>query len=151
MSLVRWERQDDIFGELKKMQREMDRLMGSVTRWNPGTMFSWGADMYPPMNVIAKDDRYLIECELPGYTQDAIDLTIAGNTITLKGELNQPEPKGASYHRRERRTGTFSRSLQLPERIDAETTSAKFNNGILTIELPKAPEVRPRQIQVHAN
>jgi HSP20 family protein len=151
MALLRWERNDDVFGDLRKMQREMDRLMASVTRGTLGPGLSWAGDVYPPINVISKDDRYLVECELPGYARDDIDLSISGTTLTLKGELKQRDEKGASYHRQERRTGSFSRALQLPERVDPEKTAATFTNGILTVEIPKAPEVRPRQISVKAS
>ena len=87
--------------------------------------------------------------KIPGFSMDDIELTLTGGTLTIKGNLPEQEIKG-SYHRRERALDSFSRSLTIKDAIDAETTTARLTDGILTIELPKKEEAKPRQISVTA-
>jgi HSP20 family protein len=155
MAIVRWDKRGDIFEDIRNMQHEMERLWRSLYSapgsWTtPNAAWDWGTAIYPPVNAFSKDDRYIVECELPGFNKDSIDLTVSGNTLVIKGEFKEESAKNVSYHRRERRSGQFSRSIQLPDRIDPEKTTASFNNGILTVELSKAEEVKPRQITVKA-
>jgi HSP20 family protein len=141
--------------EFARLQREMDRLwQGSgwqgASSGGLGGRLGAGERLFPPLNVMSTEDRYLVECELPGFTLNDITLTIAGDTLLIKGDKKEKEPEKVSYHRRERRSGAFSRSLTVPEAINAEKTTARFANGILTIEMPKADAARPRQITVQA-
>ena len=88
---------------------------------------------------------------LSGMEMDDLELLIHGNELTIKGERKKPELKDASWRRRERGFGRFSRVLELPDDVDAEKVEAHFRNGVLLIELPKREEAKPRRIEVKAN
>lgn len=88
---------------------------------------------------------------MPGVKPEDIDITITGDTLTIKGEVKAEEKvEKANYIRRERRYGAFSRSLTLPTSVVAEKAKAEFENGVLTLTLPKAEEVKPKTIKVKA-
>lgn len=109
------------------------------------------ANVFPPLNIYEEPDRLVLTAELPGVKAEDLDLSIEGDTLTLQGkrEHRQDEP-GISYHRREIESGSFSRAIALPVKVDAERVAAKLNNGVLIISLMKASEVTPRQIKVSA-
>lgn len=109
------------------------------------------ANVFPPLNIYEEPDRLILTAELPGVKAEDLDLSIEGDTLTLQGkrENRQNEPD-ISYHRREIESGSFSRAITLPVKVDAERVAAKLNNGVLTISLMKASEVTPRQIIVSA-
>ena len=110
------------------------------------------ANVYPPLNIYEEPDRLLITAELPGVRVEELDLSIEGDTLTLQGKRDnrQSEP-GVSYHRREIESGSFSRAIALPVKVDTERVAAKFTNGVLTITLMKAAAATPRQIKVSAD
>lgn len=124
---------------LALMQREMNRMFDSFTR-------TWGADTFsadngvftPRMEVTEDAKAFVVTAELPGINEKDIDLTIAGDTLTLRGEKKEEkEEKGKNYFYSERSYGSFSRSIPLPRQIDADKVAAGFKKGILTITLPK--------------
>lgn len=145
MALIRWMRGNELANEVQRMQREMDRIWRSL---EPEARFGWEGALYPPINLFATPERFVLEAELPGYRQDAIELTMTNDTLTLRGQSGEELPEGGSYHRRERRRGAFSRSLQLPDPVDAEKVKASFVGGVLRVELPKVEAAKPRQIRV---
>jgi HSP20 family protein len=107
--------------------------------------------VYPPMNLYDAGDRYVLTAQLPGMTSGDIELTITGETLTMRGERKRSEGiKDEQYRRQERPMGRWSRTVTLPDRVDNEQVSASFSSGILTIQLPKAAEARPRHIAVTA-
>jgi len=110
------------------------------------------ANVYPPLNIYEEPDRLLITAELPGVQVEDLDLSIEGETLTLQGKRDnrQSEP-GVSYHRREIESGSFSRAIALPVKVDTERVVAKFTHGVLTITLMKAAAATPRQIIVSAD
>ena len=110
------------------------------------------ANVYPPLNIYEEPDRLIVTAELPGVNVAELDLSIEGETLTLQGKRDnrQSEP-GISYHRREIESGSFSRAIALPAKVDAERVAAKLTNGVLTITLMKATEGTPRQIKVSAD
>jgi HSP20 family protein len=133
---------------LRDLQREMHRLLDNfeslpnyrVTR------------PYPPLNLYEAEDRYFVTAELPGSTPESIELSLTGETLTLRGERKPHEGVAEDqFRRQERPTGRWSRTVTLPQRIDADAVTANCNNGILTIDLPKAEEARPRQINITAH
>ncbi|MGD9950953.1 MAG: Hsp20/alpha crystallin family protein [Desulfobulbus sp.] len=109
------------------------------------------ANVYPPLNIYEEPDRILLTAELPGVKVEDLHVSIEGDTLTLQGKRDnrQSEP-GTSYHRREIESGSFSRAIALPVKVDAERVAANLNNGVLTITLMKASELTPRQINVSA-
>lgn len=144
MSGLPWQRGWDPFREL---QREVGRIIGSL---DP-IQVARRVQVYPPMNLYDAGDRYLLTAQLPGMTSGDIELTITGETLTLRGERARPERiRDETYRRRERPMGRWSRTVTLPDRVDNEQVSASFANGILTVTLPKAAEARPRHIAVTA-
>ena len=86
--------------------------------------------------------------EIPGVTQEDLEILVVGNELTIKGRRGTAEEEDASYHRRERGTGEFSRTVTLPVDIKAEAVDATLKDGVLTLSLPKADEARPRKITV---
>ncbi len=96
-----------------------------------------------------EDEQFLVEAELPGLDLNTLELSVeGGNQLLLKGERKGPELKDGKWYRQERGFGSFQRSVTLPRDIDAERVSAEYKNGVLTISLPKKPEVKPRRIEV---
>ena len=94
----------------------------------------------------------MVECELPGIEKDSLELTITGDVLTLKGERPALEPgEETTVHIQERGYGAFNRALTLPTSIDTEQVEARYENGLLLIRLPKAPEAKPKQVPVHVD
>jgi HSP20 family protein len=107
---------------------------------------------FPAMNVWSGDERVMVTAELPGVTAEDINISVTGDTLTLTGERRRPEVgDGEAYHRQERGYGEFSRSLQLPFRIDANGVEATFRKGVLSITLPRAEEDKPKKIHVNGS
>lgn len=101
------------------------------------------------MDVSETEDGYTIRASVPGAKADDIEITYNNNTLTVRGETREEETReGEKYHLRERRYGSFSRSIMLPTRVNADQINADYQDGILTIHLPKAEEARPRRIEV---
>jgi len=122
------------------MERVFDSVSGFATR----------SGVYPPINVSETDEALIVRAELPGVDPKSLDVTMEHDTLTISGERHAHEESNASYHRRERSWGVFRRSFTFPKRVDAGKVAARYTNGILTVELPKAAEARPRQIAVQA-
>jgi HSP20 family protein len=102
------------------------------------------------VNVWDDGDSGYVEAELPGLTLDNIEVYVQGNQLTLAGTRQIPEPQGARWYRRERSQGSFSRTITLPWDIDADKVEAKFQEGVLTIRLPKSEHAKPRKVTVRA-
>jgi HSP20 family protein len=127
------------------LRREMERAFGSLSQqgWD-----RW-AGVFPAINVSDKTDAVVVRAELPGIEPAELDVSVHGNTLSIAGERRpQSEREEVNYHRREREWGTFRRSFTLPSRVDAAAVKARYVDGILTVELPKAAEARPKQIAV---
>jgi len=104
---------------------------------------------YPAMNVWMNDEGAVLTAELPGCNPVNIDITVVGDTLTVKGSRTEEVlPEGAVYHRRERTCGSFSRGFTLPFEIEASRVDAAFEQGILRITVPRAEADKPRKIQV---
>jgi HSP20 family protein len=138
---------------LTRLRGEMDRLFQQFfgdyepfRAWDPFQLRG-----FPAVNVWQDDDKVFVEAELPGVNENDLDMTVVGNEFTIKGARRGPEPaKGATMHRRERGTGTFSRIVYLPVEVNGSKVEAEFRNGVLTIALPKIETARPRRIPVKA-
>ena len=129
--------------EMDRLQREMNRLIDSVGR---GSTRPSG---FPPVNVWANQEHVLVTAELPGVEPEELDISVVAESLTLGGRRRLPQPDGETqWHRHERWHGEFSRTLQLPYRIDAENVEATFRNGVLSVTLPRAEEDRPRRISI---
>jgi HSP20 family protein len=138
----------DFQNELNSMRMQINELLGSggssERRVHPTG--------YPLLNCWEDDHNYYIEAELPGLALEDLDISMTDrSTITIKGSRKEPTVEGGQWHRRERAFGEFERSLELPGAVDADQVEASFKHGVLTIKLPKAPELRPRKIEVKAS
>ncbi len=147
-SLMRWEPFRELHREMRRLQREMDRIFG---RWGVelptvGVPF---AAAYPPVNVWEDEEYVYAEAELPGVSMDNLEITVTGtNQLTIKGERKQTAPEKAEWHRRERAFGAFERLVELPVTVDPAKVEARLDNGVLTIKMAKTAEAKPRKIVV---
>ena len=107
--------------------------------------------MAPPVDIAEEKDRIVLTAELPGFQPKDVEVQVEGGVLTVKGERKMEEEKdGRNYHRVERSYGHFLRSFTLPNNVDREAIQAHFADGLLTIELPKREEAKPRQIRISA-
>jgi len=146
-NLVRWEP----FRDLISLREAMDRLFEeSFIRPRAGWPAPLGTGALA-VDMYETDQDVVIKSSVPGVKPEDIDITITGDTLTIKGETKTEEKvERANYIRQERRYGAFSRSLTLPTSIVAEKAKAEFENGVLILSLPKAEEVKPKTIKVKA-
>ena len=146
-NLVRWEP----FRDLISLREAMDRLFEeSFIHPRVGWMAPLGVGALA-VDMYETDQDVVIKSSVPGVKPDDLDITITGDTLTIKGETKTEEKvEKANYIRQECRYGAFCRSLTLPTTIVAEKAKAEFENGVLTLTLPKAEEVKPKTIKVKA-
>jgi HSP20 family protein len=103
----------------------------------------------PSVDVLEKEGNIVLRVELPGMNEKEIELKVEGDTLILKGERKMAsEDNKSNYHRIERSYGSFTRSFRLPDTVDSEKIEADYKTGVLTITIPKKPEVKPREIPV---
>lgn len=105
---------------------------------------------HPKVDILEDDNQYLIKADLPGFTDKDIDVKVDGDLLTISSKEKEAEDN-QGYIIRERGARNFSRSFTLPEDVDTDNIKALVKNGILTLELPKSPEVKPRSIEVTSN
>ncbi len=139
-----WWDSPSVFDELRRLHSEMDRLFGQT-----GFGFSARA-VFPLVNIYDNGETYLLRAEIPGVDPKTLDVSATSDTVSIAGERSPDHPEGASYHRRERDHGTFNRSIKLPEAIDPERIKASYKNGVLDIQVPRAPEAKPRKVKISA-
>lgn len=142
----------DPFGEMVTLRQAMDRLFEDSFV----SPLSWrtvdGEASAPALDVHQTDDEIVVTAALPGLKPEEVDITITGQTLSIRGEFKADEEvKRDQYLYRERRFGSFHRQLQLPVRVQGDQANATFEDGILTLSIPKSEEVKPRQIQVKAS
>lgn len=103
----------------------------------------------PPVDIRETEESYVVTAELPGLSKDDISITLENNILKLSGERRfEKDTKEEEFHRIERSYGSFTRAFSLPSRVTTDNVSADFNDGILTITVPKAAEARPRRIEI---
>lgn len=123
----------------------MSRVMGSRYGITNGR-----SEFMPPVNVREDGDQLVLEAELPGMSEDNIDIEFENNVLTIRGEKlhEREEQEGERFHVWERQYGTFQRSFTLPRTVRADDVNAAFENGILTVTMPKIPEAKGRKITI---
>jgi HSP20 family protein len=126
--------------------RHFDQLLSDP---NFGYTESEGA--FPRISLDDQGAAFVVRAELPGLSEKDLELNATATTLTLKGERKVEAPEGFSVHRSERSTFRFSRSFELPTKVDADKVEARLEHGVLTVTLPKAPEAQPKQISVKAS
>jgi HSP20 family protein len=128
-----------------RLREEMDHLFDNI--FGAATAGLTYARGYPALNVWEDDGNLYAEAEVPGLTMDNLEVFVVGDELTIKGERKQAD-SNATYHRRERGVGQFSRTLRLPMPIDADKVEASLKDGVLSVRMPKAEAARPRKIEV---
>lgn len=144
MALVKW----TPFGELATFRREMDRVFERFFGEFPRLDLS-GAGWTPHLDMTETKDRVIVKAELPGLEAKDLDITISGNTLSLKGEKRQVKEEHDEHrHLLERSYGAFTRTVELPAPVAADKIKAAFKNGVLTITLPKTEEAKRKAIPI---
>ena len=149
MAMIRWEP----VGELATVQNEMNRLFNTMfdqpgqPRRGNGTAPRW----VPAMDLIESDDHYVLRADLPGLSQEDVNIELESNVLTVSGERKaDDELRDEGYYRVERAFGAFARSLTLPEGVDPDAIQANFDRGVLEIRIPKPEERKPRKVTITA-
>jgi HSP20 family protein len=146
-NLVRWEPFRDLTDFRNSIDRVFDR--GYARPWRVVTWENGGSLF--PVDVSDTEDSVVVTASLPGVTAEDINVSITGTALTIKGETKSEETaEEANYYRQERRSGGFERSIRLPVRVEAAEASATFENGVLTLDLPKAADVKTQTIEIKA-
>lgn len=139
-----WTGAEGLLNELDALQRHMASFLG-----DGGFPRATQTDDYPPVNIIDSGEDLEVTAEAPGLKLENIDVSIVGDTLTIRGERISEEPaQDAPYYRRERPYGSFARTLQLPQEVDGDKAEARYSEGVLSIRIPKAPEVKPRRVEI---
>lgn len=129
--------------------------------WNPWRMFprmddeDWGIVEYPEneLDMYEDGDNVIVKVKAPGFTEENIDITVEDGTVTITGKIeeeNEEENKKKKFYRKEFKSQSFTRRVDLPVRVKAEAAEADYENGVLILTLPKAEEAKPKAIKVKA-
>jgi HSP20 family protein len=146
--LDRW----DPFRDLMSIQNELNRLFGRTYGSGEGGSGATGS-WVPPLDVFESNDKYVVAVELPGIEPSDVEVSVEDSTLTIKGQRDffYKDATDDAFRRIERRYGQFTRTLTLPTTADVEKVDASFDKGVLTIEVPKREEAKPRKITVKAS
>jgi HSP20 family protein len=146
MALIRWEPA----AELNTIQNEMNRLFNTffdapADRGNGGSTRRW----IPAMDLVETTDHYVLRADLPGLSDEDVNVQLEDNVLTISGERKlERDAQGDGYYRQERAFGGFSRSLTLPDGVDPDSVQAQFDRGVLEVAIPKPEQKKPRQVQI---
>ena len=144
MTIVRWEP----LRELGTLQTEMNRLFNTVFD-SPGTSNATMRRWMPAMDLLEVDDHFVLRADLPGMSEEDVNIELEDSTLTISGERKvEHESKEEGFYRVERASGAFQRSLTLPKGIDPESVTANFDRGVLEVRIPKPEERKPRRISI---
>ena len=145
-NLTRWEPVRDMM----TLREAMDRLFDDAFTRPLSVRDGWSMSS-PAIDIYQTDNEVVVKASIPGIKAEEVQINITGDVLTLKGEVNQEEErKDRAWHIREHHFGSFERSVALPTAVKSDKAEAVFENGILTITLPKADEVKPRTINIKA-
>lgn len=136
--------------EMLSWSRAMDRMLNNF--YDDGELgFSEPLNLRIPLDVMENDEEFIVKADVAGIDPDNIEITYTDNNLSIKAEMSEErEEKGEEgrYHLRERRYGTFSRTISMPGTVDVENIQAESENGVLKLHLPKKEEVKPRRIEL---
>jgi HSP20 family protein len=142
---MRWEP----FREISRLRREIDRLWEDIFGPSRRIFEPLAETWEPAIDVAETAEKITVKAEVPGIEPKDIDISLVGDTLTIKGEKKaEREEKGESYHLVERSYGSFMRSIRMPAPVDPDKIEAHYKNGVLTIICPKKEEVKPKAIEV---
>jgi HSP20 family protein len=127
--------------------RDVDRLFDAFFATDRDQSRRW----VPPVDLVEAEDHFVLRADLPGLTEQDVSIEVQDSTLTISGERGaQDESEQRGWYRIERSFGSFSRSLTLPDGVDADAISARFDNGVLEVSIPKPEERKPRRVQIKA-
>ncbi len=140
----------DPLREMLSWNRTMERMLNNL--YDDGELsFAEPLNLRIPLDVIENDDEFVVKADVAGIDPEDVEITYTDNNLSIKGEMTaerEEESEEGRYHLRERRYGTFSRTISMPGTVDVEGIQAETENGVLKIHLPKKEEVKPRRIEI---
>lgn len=143
MAMQRW----DPFGEMMSLREAMDRLLQDSFVRPAGQMLGGRGSV--PLDLAESDDTYVVQATMPGVNPDDLQISIQGDQLTIRGDMKAEEKReGQNWIVRERRSSSFHRTVTLPSPVNADQAQARYENGVLTLTLPKAAQARPKQIKI---
>ena len=145
-SITRW----DTYSGLSGLQEQVNRLFESTfpRRGDNSALTTWA----PAVDIYESENELVVKADLPDVNEMDLDVRIENNTLTIRGERKfEKKVSEENYLRVERTYGSFSRSFSLPNTVNSEAIKAEYKNGVLTVELPKRAEAKPKQIKVNVN
>lgn len=152
MTLIRWNPLRDVTAwhpvkDFEDMHREIDRMFNRFRSDAHDEEAS--KTLMPAVDIVERENDFNIKLELPGVENKDVKITVQNDILTIKGEKKQEsEKKGENYHRVERSYGIFQRSFTLPSSVNSEKIDASYDNGVLTVSVPKLEEAKPKEIEV---
>ena len=147
MTLMNW----DPWRDIADMRNTFNRLFGEATPGTAITGHTVSGSWMMPVDISETADEFLVKAELPGMKPEEIEITVADNQVTLKGQRTEArEEKSVNYIRSERRLGSFYRSFALSAPVDDARVTATYKDGVLEVHLPKSEAVKPKQIRVQS-
>ncbi|MBD3184280.1 Hsp20 family protein [Candidatus Poribacteria bacterium] len=147
MSLRRWRPTRDVLGIRDEMNRLFDNFFAGLPERRKGLL---EGEWAPTIDIAETENEIVVTAELPGITQDDVDITITEDALILKGEKKEEkEVKEKNYHRIERSYGSFQRSVALPAGVVADKAKASYKDGVLHVNIPKSEEAKPKQIKIN--
>ena len=145
MTLVRFDPSREVDSLQSEMNRVFDAFFGSPQNGAGARARRW----VPPMDLLESDDELVLRADLPGMSREDVAIEINDGVLAVSGERRwEHEDSDERFHRVERSSGRFSRSVTLPERVDAAAVTAEFDNGVLEVRIPKPEERRPHRVEI---
>ena len=146
MALVRWEP----VRELNSIQSEMNRLFNTFFDTTTTGNGNGGARRWiPAMDLVETEEHFVLRADLPGMAEDDVKVELQDGVLTIAGERQaEHESRKEGFYRLERATGSFSRSLTLPDGVDPDAIAASFDRGVLEVRIPKPEQRKPRRVEI---
>lgn len=145
--LTGWMDLDRTYSMMDAFRAQMEQLYQDLETGRRYPVYQTTA--WPRMNLLDTGDALVLRAEVPGLAREDLQISGSQECLTLSGERKVPAPEGYSVHRQERAPIRFSRTVNFPVKVDAQGAKAELRNGLLEVVLPKAPEVKPRAIEVN--
>lgn len=145
MALFRYGQDVNPANALFRLQEELERAYESPFGHGLGLL---GRGVHPAINIFRSGEDVVLRIEVPGFAPEDLGVTSQGQTLIVSGKAAKQAETSGSYHRRERASGDFSRSIQLPREVDPARATAECKHGVLTLRVPAREEVKPRQISI---
>jgi HSP20 family protein len=147
MAIERW----DPFREMVSLRDAMNSLLQESFVWPGRATAAGGSPATLPLDISESENEYVVRASLPGVRPEDVQITVHGDTLTIRAESKaEEEQQGQNWLLRERRFGAFQRSVSLASPVNSDQAQARFEHGVLTLTLPKAEEAKPKQIRIGA-